>query len=165
MLGLKSFRSATITLAGIELAHRIRKQQYSLPMGMNGRARSLKAPGRCTGNDSDLPERSRDQLRQCTRTQERAPEMAARAAAHRRAGSISAQDLPSAEVCICSFGPRAGGTGTTSTDTAGKRKTLSLGTYPDVPTALAQARHAARGGCSPRASIRRCGGANAADER
>ena len=41
MLGLKSFRSAAITLAGIELAHRVRKQQYSLPMGMNGRARSL----------------------------------------------------------------------------------------------------------------------------
>jgi transposase-like protein len=39
MLGLKSFRSAAITLAGVELAHRVRKQQYSLPMGPSGRVR------------------------------------------------------------------------------------------------------------------------------
>jgi hypothetical protein len=32
MLGLKSFRSAAITFAGLELAHRFRKRQYSLPM-------------------------------------------------------------------------------------------------------------------------------------
>jgi transposase-like protein len=32
MLGLKSFRSAAITLAGVELAHRIRKGQHSLPL-------------------------------------------------------------------------------------------------------------------------------------
>lgn len=38
MLGLKSFRSAAITLAGVELAHRVRKHQYSLPAGMKGRA-------------------------------------------------------------------------------------------------------------------------------
>jgi len=31
MLGLESFHSAAITLAGIELAHRIRKSQYSPP--------------------------------------------------------------------------------------------------------------------------------------
>lgn len=30
MLGLKSFRTASITLAGIELAHRIRKRQFSI---------------------------------------------------------------------------------------------------------------------------------------
>lgn len=36
MLGLKRFRSSAITLAGIELAHRIRKQQYLLPMNMKG---------------------------------------------------------------------------------------------------------------------------------
>ena len=41
MLGLKSFGSAAITLAGIELAHRIRKQQYSLPKGMTGDRKSV----------------------------------------------------------------------------------------------------------------------------
>jgi len=30
MLGLKSYRTASITLAGVELAHRIRKQQFSI---------------------------------------------------------------------------------------------------------------------------------------
>ena len=42
MLGLKSFQSAAVTLAGIELAHRIRKQQYLVPMGEGGQTRSLK---------------------------------------------------------------------------------------------------------------------------
>jgi transposase-like protein len=39
MLGMKSFRSAAITLAGIELAHRIRKRQFSLPSGCERPAR------------------------------------------------------------------------------------------------------------------------------
>ncbi len=42
MLGLKSFRSATTTLSGIELAHRIRKRQYVLPVEGHERAPSLK---------------------------------------------------------------------------------------------------------------------------
>jgi hypothetical protein len=79
MLGLQGFRSAAITLAGIELAHRIRKRQYSLPMGMNGRTTSLK-------------------MRQRTRTQE-----------------------PGWN------GPRAAGTGTTSTDTAASERPFRLG--------------------------------------
>jgi transposase-like protein len=33
MLGLKSYRTASITLAGVELAHRIRKRQFSLAGG------------------------------------------------------------------------------------------------------------------------------------
>ncbi|MBK6453292.1 MAG: hypothetical protein KBF50_08490 [Steroidobacteraceae bacterium] len=31
MQGLKTFRSAAVTLAGVELARRIRKRQYSRP--------------------------------------------------------------------------------------------------------------------------------------
>jgi transposase-like protein len=30
MLGFKSYRTAAVTLAGIELAHRIRKRQFKL---------------------------------------------------------------------------------------------------------------------------------------
>ena len=33
MLALKSFRTAAITLAGVELAHRIRKRQFSFGRG------------------------------------------------------------------------------------------------------------------------------------
>jgi len=42
MLGLKSFRTAAITLAGIELAHRIRKRQFSLAFGAGRRGSSPK---------------------------------------------------------------------------------------------------------------------------
>ena len=42
MLGLKSFRTAAITFSGIELVHRIRKQQFNLPYQHGGRAASLK---------------------------------------------------------------------------------------------------------------------------
>ena len=33
MLGLKSYRTAAVTLAGIELAHRIRKRQFKFGPG------------------------------------------------------------------------------------------------------------------------------------
>jgi hypothetical protein len=42
MLALKSFRTAAITLAGVELAHRIRKRQFSFGRGGSPRFSSLK---------------------------------------------------------------------------------------------------------------------------
>jgi transposase-like protein len=42
MLALKSFRTAAITLAGVELAHRIRKRQFSFGRGFPHRLSSLK---------------------------------------------------------------------------------------------------------------------------
>ncbi len=42
MLGLKSFRTAATTFSGIELAHRIRKRQFCVPYERNGRVVSLK---------------------------------------------------------------------------------------------------------------------------
>ena len=42
MLGLKSFRTAAVTFSGIELAHRIRKRQFTLAYEHHGRALSLK---------------------------------------------------------------------------------------------------------------------------
>jgi hypothetical protein len=39
MLGLKNFRNARITIAGIELMHRIRKEQFELArLDVQGRA-------------------------------------------------------------------------------------------------------------------------------
>ncbi len=41
MLGFKRFRNAAITIAGIELMHRIRKGQFGLRrLGVHGRART-----------------------------------------------------------------------------------------------------------------------------
>jgi transposase-like protein len=45
MAGFKSFDNATITLAGIELAHRIHKRQFSFGIGRPRRERSLKVMG------------------------------------------------------------------------------------------------------------------------
>jgi hypothetical protein len=42
MLALKSFRTAAVTLAGVELAHRIRKRQFSFGRGSPRRFSSLK---------------------------------------------------------------------------------------------------------------------------
>ena len=42
MTGFKSFRNASVTLAGIELAHRIRKRQFSFGLGRQRRAWSLR---------------------------------------------------------------------------------------------------------------------------
>jgi hypothetical protein len=42
MLGFKSFATAAITLAGIELAHRIHKRQFSFGPGLQWRNHSLK---------------------------------------------------------------------------------------------------------------------------
>jgi len=42
MLGLKSFRTATVTFSGIELAHRIRKRQFTLAYEHDGRTCSLR---------------------------------------------------------------------------------------------------------------------------
>ncbi len=43
MAGFKSFDNAAITVAGIELAHRINKRQFSFGAGRSRRDRSLKA--------------------------------------------------------------------------------------------------------------------------
>jgi transposase-like protein len=42
MAGFKSFGNAAITLAGIELAHRVHKRQFSFGAGRPRRVRSLK---------------------------------------------------------------------------------------------------------------------------
>jgi len=42
MLGFKSFSNAAITLAGVELAHRIHKRQFSFGPGLQWRNQSLK---------------------------------------------------------------------------------------------------------------------------
>jgi hypothetical protein len=42
MLALKSFRTAAVTLAGVELANRIRKRQFSFGRGGPRRFASLK---------------------------------------------------------------------------------------------------------------------------
>jgi len=143
MLGLKSFRSAAITLAGIELAHRVRKQQYGLLPGMKGRAPSLKelwaaalgGSGGLTCRDGERP----SPMHQISADRfQSAPERVGPAGSVRYPRKIS-------------FGgnlyllvrPQGGRYWHYHYRFGGKRKTLSLGTYPDVPVTHAQSRHRA----------------------
>jgi transposase-like protein len=74
MLALKSFSTAAITLAGLELAHRIRKRQFSFGRGGPRRFSSLKHLWAHALAHHDVPaprtEAARMTVsRQCTRTQ------------------------------------------------------------------------------------------------
>jgi hypothetical protein len=75
MLALKSFRTAAVTLAGVELAHRIRKRQFSFGRGDPGRFCSLKHLwARALARRDFATERNKATVvtlnRHCTRTQE-----------------------------------------------------------------------------------------------
>ena len=158
MLGLKSFRSAAITLAGIELAHRIRKQQYSVHSKATGRTRSLKDSWTAALAGSAVPQGAGGE--QCSPMHQNS---ATGLEWPRERPHIDGQVRYPRKI---SFGgnlyllvrPQGGRYWHYHYRYAGKRKTLSLGTYPDVPVARAQARHrAARrllaGGIDP--SLRR----------
>jgi transposase-like protein len=74
MLALKSFRTASITPAGLELAHRIRKRQFSFGRGGPRRFSSLKHLWAHALAHHDVPARRTEAARmtvsrQCTRTQ------------------------------------------------------------------------------------------------
>jgi transposase-like protein len=143
MLGLKSFRSAAVTLAGIELAHRIRKQQYSIPPNYAGKAHSLKESWAAALGDSDVPVHGDHERLSRTHQNSRAS-----AGGQREHPRIAGQVRYPRKVF---FGgglylllhPQGGRYWHYQYRYGGKRKTLSLGTYPDIPTNLAQARHMA----------------------
>jgi len=64
MLGLKTFKTAAITFAGIELANRIRKRQFSFGRGGSRDSWTLKQLW-----DRALHLTSESRIRECTRTQ------------------------------------------------------------------------------------------------
>lgn len=71
MLGLKSYRSAATTFAGIELAHRIRKGQFSMPVEVQGRTSTLKDLwNRALDRSSGRQDRAVAKFLQCTRSQQ-----------------------------------------------------------------------------------------------
>lgn len=58
MLGLKSFKTAAITFAGIELASRIRKGQFSFGRARQRKSLSLKQPWDLALTQSPQPDQS-----------------------------------------------------------------------------------------------------------
>jgi transposase-like protein len=142
MLGLKGFRSAAITLAGIELAHRIGKQQYSLPMGQVGRARSLKDSWAAALASSSLPQRAgSDRISPMHQNPEAGLEWP------RERPRIDGQVRYPRKIFygggLYLLVRPQGGRYWHQYRYGSKRKTLSLGTYPDVPVDRAKARHRA----------------------
>jgi transposase-like protein len=142
MLGFKSFRTAAITLAGIELAHRIHKQQFSLAYNRSGTACSLKELwDRVLAQEPELL----------------CPESAGTPPMHRNSirrrrismGEHQPGIRPLRSPRKISYGqslyllvmPNGGRYWRYSYRFAGKQKTLALGVYPDVPVDRAISRH------------------------
>jgi hypothetical protein len=143
MLGLKSFCSAAITLAGIELAHRIRKGQYALQRRHDEGSSSLKELWDVALNREETPLICSDS----------SPPM------HQISKGRKPPEIEPEKTLLdpvryprkVSFGgslymllmPKGGRYWHYCYRYGGKRKTLSLGTYRDIPFSRAKARHQA----------------------
>lgn len=143
MLGLKSVRTAAITFAGIELAHRIRKRQYSLPMANREMALSLKEQWDCalacpSGpialDDDGLPS-----MHQISTSGRRATNVHS----PRLGGRRSPRKIAFGRSLYLLVTPQGGRYWRYFYRYAKRQKTLALGTYPDVPADRARSRHQA----------------------
>jgi transposase-like protein len=144
MLGLKSFRSAAITLAGVELAHRIRKGQHLLPLEHGGRASSLKNLwDRALSQEGTLA----TEVKGCSPSMHQISTADSRSESNAPTTKLGEVRYPRK----ISFGrnlyllvmPKGGRHWRYCYRYGGKRKTLALGTYPDVPMVRARSRHQA----------------------
>ena len=141
MLGLKSFRTAAITLAGIELAHRIRKQQYSLPKGVDRRACSPKESWAAAISGASVP-MSGSGGRHSPMHQNSSRHFASARELARPNGAVRyPRKLSFGGNLNLLVQPQGGRYWHFHYRYGGRRKTVSLGTFPDVPIALARARH------------------------
>lgn len=145
MLGFKSSRTAALTLSGIELAHRIRKRQFRLDLGEQGRP----AADRCGIGPSSPLSLCRQvvqvtSLRKCTRTRERAG-IRFRSFGATRHGVIHGR-LFQVVAFTCTSPPSGGKYWHYMYRYRGKEKTHSLGAYPDVRSDSYRARSGYRKG-------------------
>ncbi len=143
MLHFKSYRSAAVTLAGIELAHRIRKRPYSLGCGPDQGRPSAKQLWDAALKPEGMPSTgsaARPLMHQISKERGRY-----------ESDPVRALLKPVRYPRKISFGgslhmllmPKGGRYWHYSYRYGGKAKTLSLGTYPDVPLLRAKARHQA----------------------
>lgn len=141
MLALKSFRTAAVTLAGVELAHRIRKGQFSLRSGAATGlssfrhlwARALKRRGAQTQACSDEAQPP---------TQQNSP---VRLRAEQDVRDIKpvryARRVTVGKGLYLLVTPTGGRYWHYRFHFSGKRKKLNLGTYPEISLECAKARH------------------------
>ncbi len=143
VLGFKSFRTAAVTLSGIELAHRIRKRQFAVDLNEQGRGegrpslkqlwdRALTAEAAPAGSESNIP-----------------PSMHQNSKSRKFSALRVRGDTPRRYPRKVSSGgglymyltPGGGKYWRYNYRYKGKEKTLSLGPYPEVPAEWARARH------------------------
>ena len=140
MLGLKSFRTAAITLAGVELAHRIRKQQFSFGPGESiGSLKQLwdRALGSAPlGHGRHRNPPSRPPMHQNSRVTLRTKPNPVHAASRRCSRKIF--DGRGLYLLVM---PNGGRYWRWNYRFDGKLKTLALGVYPDVSVDKARVRH------------------------
>lgn len=152
MLGFKSFGTAAITLAGIELAHRIRKGQFSFANGGRRGATSLKQLWDRAIADADATNCEPENEPSGASTAN-APELMT-SRKKRRFRRIPSEIRHIHSVRHARKFSQGGGLYLLVAPTGGrywrynyrfdgKQKTLALGVYPDVPLEKARARHQA----------------------
>ena len=150
-LGFKSFGTAAITLAGIELAHRIRKGQFSFANGGDRGATSLKQlwDRAIAGAAATNREPEKEPSGASTAN---APELTMTRRRKRRLRRIPSEIRHIRPVRQPRKFSEGGGLYLLVVPTGGrywrynyrfdgKQKTLALGVYPDVPLEKARARH------------------------
>jgi transposase-like protein len=143
MLGLKSFPTAATTLAGVELAHRIRKRQFSLTAPSPGRRSSLKELWDCALDGSCAPTEQRCDPFPLAHQISSSRRIANNERAAQCGGSRSARKISFGRSLFLLVVPTGGRYWRYRYRYAGKEKTLALGVFPDVPSETAKARHQA----------------------
>jgi hypothetical protein len=139
MLGFKTFRTAALTLSGIELAHRIRKRQFWFlgEQGQSTRDGSLRELwDRALGAES-APADLALSVPPPTHQNSRVPTPRLRSDRPRR----YPQKVFSGGGLYMYLTPSGGKYWRYKYHYGGREKTLSLGPYPDVPAESARARH------------------------
>jgi transposase-like protein len=141
MLGLKSFRTAAVTFSGIELAHRIRKRQFTVAYERHGRTRSLKelwaqalSADSIPGVVEDAPPPLTHQISRASRPRVRGQRAKAGDVRYPRRVSFG-------HSLYLLLTPKGGRYWHYRYRFQGREKLLSLGCYPDVSMESASARH------------------------
>ena len=144
MLGLKSFATATVTFAGFELAHRIRKRQFTIPYERDGGALSLKElwdqaiAGKSMSGGPEITRRPLTHQISIPDFHSRLPGRRTRRAVARYARKFSF-----GRSLYLLVTPKGGRYWRYRYRFEGRERVLALGCYPEVPTKSARARHQA----------------------
>jgi len=149
MLGFKSPQTAAITLSGIELAHRIRKGQFSIG---GGSQRDLSLKQLWEGALSNVETTDRELTTQPSRLSTiNAPELSGRGSIAHRDEKRGRRKQTARRPRKRSYGgglyvlitPQGGQCWRYNYRFNGQHKTLALGQYPDISLEQARARHQA----------------------